>query len=97
MLKRSKVLDSIVGCLVALALFGCTWVTLGGHGAIGFWLLLLVADAALIRLLQGKTDGAKLLGFVLMPSAIFLLFLPQSIKKRIAELEKRASQSSFSR
>ena len=93
MLNRSASLDVAVGILVALVLFAGTWVIFGFVGAAIFWLLLAAADTAIHKLLRAQTDVAKLGALVLLPSVIFLWFLPSSVRNVISKLRERESKA----
>lgn len=85
-------IDRTVGFVVLLVAVGLMWYALGFWVTVLFSLWMLFLRWLLLYLVAKESRLARAGAVLLMPSVIFLFFLPKRIQNRIEDLRNRERQ-----
>ena len=87
-------LDRAVGLAVIFVALALGWYAAGFLPALLLFAWLIVVRQLLLYLLLKDSKAAKTTAVLLMPTLVFLLFLPKSIRNRLEEMRKREKSGS---
>ena len=76
--------DTLLGAILAVALIGALWGTLGPQPVLGLLLGGLVAEWA-VRLWTSGNAGARWLAALLLPTVLLVALVPRRIRRALRE------------